>query len=179
MSRPKKIAFVGGPGTGKSTLISELKRRDYFCFEEVSRKVTQEAQKKGIDQLFIKNPLGFSQLLLEGRIGQFEKANQVEREFCFFDRGIPEVTAYMAYKNEYIPDAFEQANQKYRYDQVFFFPVWKAIYQSDNERYESYEEALEIEQYVKRTYEDLGYPLILVPKSDLSSRIKFILKHIL
>ena len=67
------IVIIGGPGTGKSTLIEGLIDKGYCCFPEISRQVTLEAKKQGIEQLFLENPLLFSELLLEGRIDQFKK----------------------------------------------------------------------------------------------------------
>jgi len=38
--KPKKIVLIGGPATGKTTLIDALKTKGYHCFEEISRQVT-------------------------------------------------------------------------------------------------------------------------------------------
>ena len=45
----KRIVITGGPGTGKSTIINELIKQDYTCMEEISRQVTLDAQKEGIE----------------------------------------------------------------------------------------------------------------------------------
>ena len=34
----KKVIISGGPGTGKSSIINELKNRGYLCFDEVWKK---------------------------------------------------------------------------------------------------------------------------------------------
>lgn len=51
----QKIVLIGGPGTGKSTVLNKLREKDFFCFDEVSREVILKAQKKGIEQLFLTN----------------------------------------------------------------------------------------------------------------------------
>ena len=61
------IVIIGGPGTGKSTIIDGLIDKGFCCYPEISRQVTLEAKKQGIEQLFLENPLLFSELLLEGR----------------------------------------------------------------------------------------------------------------
>ena len=63
----KIIVITGGPGTGKSSCIKELKRRGFICFDEISREITLKAKQEGIDQLFLTKPLLFSEMLLEGR----------------------------------------------------------------------------------------------------------------
>lgn len=61
------IVIIGGPGTGKTTLIDGLVQKGFCCYPEISRQVTAQAQQQGIEQLFLENPLLFSELLLEGR----------------------------------------------------------------------------------------------------------------
>lgn len=176
--RIRKIVFAGGPATGKSATLKALHQKGCHCMEEVSREVTKEAQAQGIEQLFLEDPLLFSQKLLEKRIEQYQAAEKLVEKVCFFDRGIPEVTAYMNYKNEPIPGDFIEANKKHTYDQVFIFPIWEEIYETDQERYESLEEAIQIDKYIRKTYRDLGYRLIEVPKGSVLSRIDFILNQL-
>ncbi|HEX9150596.1 MAG TPA: ATP-binding protein, partial [Flavobacterium sp.] len=80
------IVIIGGPGTGKSTIIDGLVANGYCCYPEISRQVTLEAQKQGIEQLFLTNPLLFSELLLEGRKKQFQSALDEPHEIVFIDR---------------------------------------------------------------------------------------------
>lgn len=172
----QKVLFIGGPGTGKTSVINFLKDKGYPCFSEISRQVTLEAQKQGISQLFLEQPLLFSKKLLEGRINQFQSACKLPGELCFIDRGIPDVGAYMNYKSEAIPEYFTQADQDHHYDKVFLFPIWKDIYVSDNERYESFEEAQGLQAALKKAYKNLGYTLIEIPKTTVANRVEFILK---
>lgn len=176
--KQQKILFIGGPGTGKSTLINFLEKKGHCCLHEISREITLAAQKKGIDQLFLTEPLLFSELLLKGRIEQFQKAENSTEKIVFIDRGIPDVTTYLDYSNLDYPDFFSEANKKFRYDKIFLLPIWKEIYSSDNERYETYEEALKIQEHLTKTYKDLGYELILVPKTNIEKRAEFVLQHL-
>ena len=63
----EKIIITGGPGTGKSTVLNELQKQNFLCMHEISRDITLQARKTGIEQLFLKDPVLFSKLLLEGR----------------------------------------------------------------------------------------------------------------
>nr|WP_314897246.1 ATP-binding protein [uncultured Flavobacterium sp.] len=172
------IVIIGGPGTGKSTIIDGLIANGYCCYPEISRQVTLEAQKQGIEQLFLENPLLFSELLLEGRKKQFQSALEEPHEIIFINRGIPDVLAYMHYIGDSYPSFFDLACQKYKYTKIFILPPWKEIYISDTERYENFEQAKNIDNHLVTTYEKYGYKLIEVPKDSVDNRILFILDKI-
>ncbi|WP_046755459.1 AAA family ATPase [Kordia jejudonensis] len=171
----KRILIIGGPGTGKSTLITALEEKGYTCFHEISREVTAAAQKQGIEQLFLTQPLLFSELLLKGRIEQFKAAEQLEADYAFYDRGIPDVAAYMDYTGDTYPEMFREACKNHTYDIAFMLAPWKDIYEQDNERYESFEQAEKIQKYLTSAYESFGYTLIDVPFGTVSERVAFIL----
>ena len=97
------VVITGGPGTGKTTIIDGLIEQGYSCFPEISRQITLEAKKQGIEQLFLEKPLLFSELLLEGRRKQYQSALQDQAEIVFLDRGIPDILAYMHYIGDSYP----------------------------------------------------------------------------
>lgn len=175
----KKIVITGGPGTGKSTVIIELEKQNYQCMHEISREVTLMARKNGIEQLFLKDPMLFSKMLLEGRVNQFKKASNLKNNIVFFDRGIPDVFAYMNYLGVEYPSIFiDQCNNNQYYNTIFLMPPWKDIYITDNERYESFEQSLAIYNHLKSAYKGLGYTIIEVPFGTAQERAVFILKKI-
>ena len=176
--KSRKIVITGGPGTGKSSIINRLEEKGEKCLHEISRQVTLEAKKQGIDQLFLEQPLLFSEKLLEGRLDQYLEAMEFNSDHIFLDRGLPDVVAYMDYFDTKYPEIFNKICQNNRYDLIFILPPWKEIYTSDNERYESYEEALKISSYLYSTYKRYGYNPIEVPKLSVEERTSFILDKI-
>ncbi|MGB0895712.1 MAG: AAA family ATPase [Flavobacteriaceae bacterium] len=170
----KRILLIGSPGSGKTTVLSELEKRGYVCFQEVSREIILEAQQRGIEQLFLSNPDEFNQKLLSGRIAQFEACTQ-HQEFVFIDRGLPDIIAYNNYINVPSEPKVIKASTELVYDFVFLFPAWKKIFKNDNERYESFEEALKIQDNLKDTYATYGYEICEVPIGDISERANYIL----
>ena len=124
----KKIVITGGPGTGKSAIIAELLQRGHNCMLEISRQVTLEARKNGTDQLFLTNPLLFSELLLKGRLKQYIEANSLESDLVFLDRGLPDVLAYMNYIGDKYPQKFIDTCKNHVYDHVFILSPWQEIY---------------------------------------------------
>lgn len=174
----KRIVITGGPGTGKSSVIDELKSRNYTCVEEVSRQVTLDARKDGIEQLFLTKPLLFSELLIKARLQQFNEVNTNDQKTVFMDRGLPDILGYMDYIGESYPNYFISSCETHRYDQVFILVPWKAIFKNDNERYETFDQAVSIHKALLHSYEGFGYVLIDVPFTTVSKRTDFILDHL-
>jgi len=177
--KSRKIVITGGPSTGKSTVIKELKNRNFTCFDEVSRDIIKQAQQEGIDQLFLEDPYLFSKKLLEGRLKQYQEANQLNDTVIFFDRGLPDINAYLKYIKQPIPDEFEKITREHPYDKlVFIMPPWDEIYTTDTERYESFNQAQLIHNKLVNYYKELGYYLIFVPFGPVEKRVDYILDSI-
>jgi len=174
----QKIVIIGGPGTGKTTIIQELSKKGYSCMPEISRQVTKMARKNGIEQLFLKDPMLFSKLLLEGRINQYKEASHKKTDYVFFDRGIPDVHAYMNYMGIKYPDIYIKESLHNMYDAVFIMPPWKDIYINDEERYESFEQSLAIHNHLYNTYTSIGYKPVEVPFGNVMKRVDFILNKL-
>lgn len=171
----KRIVITGGPGSGKTALIKFLEQEGHFVMHEISRDITLEAQRQGIAQLFLEDPILFSEKLLEGRLKQFQEADNRPTPVLFYDRGMPDVTAYMDFVNTIYPESFSNTCLNYRYDVVFVLPPWEDIYEQDNERYESFDQAEKIFLYLKNSYQNYGYKVQEVPVGSIKERVEYIL----
>jgi len=176
--KQQKLVITGGPGTGKSTIIDQLVGMKFTCMPEISRNITKEAQKSGIDQLFLSKPLLFSQLLLQGRIQQYQDADRHKSEYVFFDRGIPDIHGYMDYLGTDYPQEYHEKSIEFRYSHVFMMPPWKKIYKTDNERYESFDQSQVIFKHLIGAYNEMGYQIITVPEGSIDQRVDFILNSL-
>lgn len=181
----QRIVITGAPGTGKTVVIKELENLGYHCYHEIIRSMTAEAKKVETTQkqvsnplVFVNDPLAFNKALLDGRTAHFLDSQSLKVPLCFFDRGIPDVLAYMDFFKQDYPDTFKIVGNKHRYDKVFILPPWKSIYISDNERMESFEEAEELHNYLFNTYQYFGYTPIVVPKTSIALRTEFILENL-
>jgi len=174
----KKIIITGGPGTGKTSLIEELKKNNFKCFDEISREITLKYRKKGIEQLFLSDPNLFSQELLNGRIQQFNKSINLQADCVFFDRGIPDIIAYLNFKKVDLSKKILESVDKYKYDMIFLLEPWEDIYSSDIIRYESFDQVITIDSYIKNTYKEFGYNPIIVPKDNIKNRVDFVINSL-
>src|SRR5690606_39672572 len=116
---------------GKTALVKYLENEGYPVMHEISRQVILEAQQDGIEQLFLENPILFSQKLLEGRLKQFHESKNCAAPLLFFDRGMPDVTAYMDFVEVHYPKKFSETSLVLRYKEIFFLQYCHAIYHHD------------------------------------------------
>lgn len=180
---PKKIVITGGPSTGKTMLIEALVKAGYYCYPEVIRTMTLKAKEEGELSNFstnpiaaVSNPMEFNKKILEARLKHYVASLKRKDPVVFFDRGMPDILAYMNYYNQRHEPEFTKTIKKNTYDTIFLLPIWKEIYVRDNERFETFDEALKIHDYLKKTYQDLGYRIVEVPKTSIAKRTRFILK---
>lgn len=173
------IVITGGPGAGKTTLLNEIQKNGYNYVPEVAREIIQAQVSSNGEALPWKNVEKYRDLMLNESIESYLSAfvNPPEK-VLFFDRGIPDTLAYSYLINVPISEKLASAVRKYRYNkQVFILPPWKEIYINDNERIQDFEEAAATYDIMFKTYKQLDYKLIEVPKISVEQRASFILHH--
>jgi len=179
--KSQRIVITGGPGTGKTSIIESLTSIGYPCFPELIREFTvEEAQDKDATQLksnpivFADDSKDFNTRLLEGRKQQYLESLNLQSDYIFFDRGMPDVLAYMDYFDQTYEEDFINACKLHSYDTVFILPPWEAIFAGDEERYETFEEATHIFEHLNERYSYFGSTPIIVPKDTVTNRVSFI-----
>ena len=177
--------ITGGPSTGKTSVIDHLEHQGFTCLHEVIRLMTLEKKALEGEAIFKSNPivsvadpLAFNQRILKARIEQFDSVAATTEKMIFFDRGIPDVMAYMDCFDQPYDAVFEKAGLDYRYDAVFIMPPWKEIHISDNERFESFEESMQVHECLVKCYAQFGYDVQVVPKMEVIKRASYILTHL-
>ena len=170
----KKILITGGPGTGKTSLVNELKNNGYLCSEEIVRDLTIKKRDEGVDQYFLTDPLGFSTKLFNLRLEEYNKI--YNSNLVIYDRGPIDVLAYLNFKSIEIPIDLINNSKKINYKYSFILNPWKDIYNQDSVRYESYEECVLIHEFLIREYEKFKIKLIVVPNGTIIERVRFIKK---
>ena len=157
---------------GKTTLIEALKARDYVCFDELARLVIKKelARNPKTPNVPWTNLGKFQDLVFEQCL-----ALETVEGVAFYDRGIPDSFAYLEQGGLEIPPHYIEATQTYGYEkEVFITPPWPAIYQMDEERKETFEQATALYNRLREIYLKLGFDVIELPLGSINERIAFI-----
>ena len=173
----KKIVITGAPGTGKTSIIAQLKKLGHSCSEEISREIIAEQIASGGKMLPWLDLEAFSQMVFSLRKTQY--INAPTDSLHFFDRGLLDVVAYMKVDALSISEHYKEGCKKYRYNTtVFYTPIWEKIYKNDSQRKEDLNSAITIENSLLDTYKSFGYCLNEIPKLSTNDRVDFILSKI-
>lgn len=177
-SKNNFFIITGGPGSGKTTLISAIEGTGLICIPEVARIIIKEQMDSGGKSLPWDDLVAYSELMMERSVKDFEE-NISRKETLFFDRGIPDTIGYMKLVGITVSQEFIHLAENLRYNSdVFIMPPWKEIYQTDLERKQSFQEAKETYEALFKTYQELKYNPIVLEKTSVESRVEFILSKI-
>ena len=172
----QNIVITGGPGMGKTSIITHLTSQGYHCIPEAGRMIIIEQMRTQGNKLPWVDPLAFAMEMLGQATADYKKrVSQPTGGFTFFDRGIPDIMGYLSICGIAIPPALEEACHNLPYfNKVFITPPWEEIYVNDAERKQSFSEAIDTYEAMKQVYSNLGYTLIEIPKLSIAKRVQFI-----
>lgn len=172
----KKYVLTGGPCSGKTSILEELERRNYFVIHESAKEIIKKRKEKELtyrDHLIRQELIFQRQLNLERIYDKKYRSN----DSLFVDRGLIDTLAYFSYFDLKIPGVLLGFNLKDRYRKIFFLnrlPFKKEEFRLED----SEEEAQKIHKIILKTYSDYGYEVIPVQVMNVEKRTDFILEEI-
>jgi len=176
-----KIVITGGPGSGKTEIINSLSKKNFCCFEEISRQIIRPKRLRGIKNYFSEKPIEFSKILLKKRkqhtLNHLKYLYQKKKPVIFFDRGLHDIFAYLNYKKKSY-DHIKFKLESYPYDMAFILPPWKEIYKTDSERKETFQESILIFNYIKNIYKENKIKLFEIKPDTIENRVLQILHNL-
>lgn len=175
-TNPNLYVITGGPGTGKTSLIRALRAQGLRCVDETARQIIKEEMSYDGEALPWKDTMLYTQLMLKRSVETY-KEYASQRDIAFFDRGIPDTLAYALLIGLDDIHYIQNAVYDYRYNpMVFILPPWKAIYCNDEERRQSFDEAIDTYYVLCETYTQAGYRLIELPQISVRERVRLVIE---
>ncbi|MDF3607940.1 AAA family ATPase [Paracoccus sp. DMF-8] len=172
------FVVTGGPGSGKTSLISELASRGLHSMPESGRAIIQDQVRIGGPFLPWADKAMFAELMLGCDLRSWHEAAALKGH-VLMDRGIPDGIGYLRLCGLPVPAHLEAAAKLYRYNrQVFIAPYWPEIFSQDAERKQDRQEAAATAKIMAETYARLGYQTIALPMTDLQGRADFVVDHL-
>lgn len=172
-----KYIITGGPGAGKTSLLKALQQCGYHAYAEASRQLIIEEKERGSDCLPWINLSCFAKKVLQRMT--LDVSTSTHTEDIFFDRGIPDIIAYLQAAGLPVEEDYHAAAKKCRYaDTVFLLPPWQEIYVQDSERWQTFEEAIILDKHIRSAYQQQNYRMVELPRTTIQERIRFIQKQL-
>ena len=172
------FVVTGGPGAGKTSLITKLARRGFHTIPESGRAIIREEMQSGGDALPWADRMSYAERMLERDLRAYSAAQALSGPVTF-DRGIPDILGYLTLCGLPVPPQVTAAAKAARYNRrVFLAPFWDEIFTQDTERKQTRAEAETTGAVMRETYIALGYEITELPCADLGARADFVCKQL-
>jgi predicted ATPase len=170
------IVLTGGPGAGKTAVITELRSRGYACAPDSARAIIQERVSKGLDP---RPPLRvFAEQVLSRDAKQYQRLADAVGP-VFFDRGVVDALGMVNQLGHLSVADLQARLASYPYFRtVFCFPPWEEIYTTDAERDHTFAHAVAVHREVAVWYRRCGYDLVELSRGTVQERCESILQCI-
>jgi predicted ATPase len=168
------VIVTGGPGAGKTTLLTELAAMGYAIVDESARAIIAERLARGESPR--PNPAAFAREILRRDIQKY--VNQPQGlTWTFFDRSLIEALGMLHEASPLPSSEIESVLAAYPFHPtVFVLPPWEAIYSTDNERDQTFADAVDVYGRVVQWYRSCGYMLNEVPRLPVAQRAGHVLQ---
>jgi predicted ATPase len=168
-----RILVTGGPGAGKTTLLEALSARGYLCVADNARAIIRERKRLGLAPR--PEPVAFARETLRRDIAAYRNAPAAQT--AFFERGVPDALGMLAHCGALGADELQQHLSEFPYARrALLLPPWEQIYTTDDERDQSYAEAVRVSGLACDWYTRCGYDLVEVPRLPVNERCDFVLR---
>jgi predicted ATPase len=168
------VIVTGGPGVGKTTLLSELSRMGYGTVDDSARAIIAERMARG--ETPRPDLATFAREILRRDIEKYRRQPPTP-EWVFFDRGVIDALGFLHEVAPLAPSQLHATLASYPFHPcAFVLPPWQAIYRPDAERDQSFADALVVHERIVRWYRSCGYRLQEVPCVSVSERADHVLR---
>ncbi|MCW5940846.1 MAG: AAA family ATPase [Fimbriimonadaceae bacterium] len=175
--RPRRFVLTGGPGAGKTTVLGVLAERGFSVAPDSARAIIRKRREQGLSPR--PGPYAFARAIYQADVREYDR-HRGKGGPVFYDRGYGDVLGMLwevgAVSRHETLRHFRARPMDRR---VLYFPPWQAIYARDEERDQSFEEAVRVGSAVRDWYEALGFTPVAVSFGSPEQRADAILDLVL
>ncbi|WP_370178975.1 AAA family ATPase [Alteriqipengyuania sp.] len=169
----RRAVVTGAPGSGKSTLLAQVAQHGIATVPEVARDILQSS---GGMEMRAERPLDFALAMFDAQRACWDRGGQMP---VLFDRGFADIVGFLRIEGLVIPREIDAACRECRYEgPVFHAPPWREIFRQDEQRIQTWDEAVESDAAVVQAWRDYGYSPITLPLADPVTRAQFVLERL-
>ena len=170
----QRVVVTGGAGAGKTALLTALAVRGYAHVPESARAIIQDRKRRGLAPR--PPPAEFAQEILRVDVERYRCPSETAG-YTFFDRGILDALCMLDQLRLLTPVDTSRYLADYPYFRtVFALPPWQQIYKTDDERDQTFVEAVGVHDTLCGWYVACGYEVLEVPRTSVEKRCEFILQ---
>ena len=169
-----RVLITGGPGAGKSTLLAELARRGHAICGDSARKIIVARRSQGLSAR--PEPKAFALQILHQDMKNYASARP-EAGWVFYEPGVVDALGMVHASGAMREPEIAKLLAEFAYHPLaFVLPPWEAIYTQDDERDQSFAEAVVVHGEVLRWYAKCGYAVEEVPTATVRERADHVLQ---
>ena len=167
--------ITGGPSSGKSTIIRNLKDMGYKTTIELARHYIDLQRMNGRSTEEIRaNQRQFQHKVLNLQI-DLERRLDPQAQI-FLDRALPDEVAYYKYFGLEPDEKLVEYLEYYGYKKIFIMDLLPL--DADYARTEDKQAQIALHDLIIQTYQQRGEPIVFVPVLPIKERVQFVLDHL-
>jgi predicted ATPase len=125
-------------------------------------------------ELRAEEPVRFARAMADMHVAELNRFAALDGP-VLFDRGLPDVVGFLDVSGLPVPDALHRACIKLRYSgPILRAPPWQAIYRQDDERIQTFAQAVESDRAVILAWRRYGYDPVDLPLAPIAERLAFV-----
>jgi predicted ATPase len=177
--RTKRIAFTGGPCSGKTTLVNEFASQRHVVVEEAARLIMDHhIERLGSAEAFrqwrARNMRVFQAAVFEKQ-RNLERAVPVNCPTLYLDRSGIDGIAYLRNAKQPVPNDLLRYARDMVFATVFVLPTLPKPIFSQRPEPDDYAKSKAMGELLAETYREFGHPVVLVPSGlNVDERMEFI-----
>lgn len=177
MKNNNRYLIVGGPGSGKTTLVQAMGSLGFKIVPEAAYRIVKKNLADSNFNLPWGNRHAFDAEVFVLMLNDYFLEDRSQP--VFYDGGLLDILAWEAFLG-FDFSQFSKFPKVYRYEKtVFVLEPWEEIYLRNTIRNFSFTDSKKVHDSVRKFYQEYGYNVVPIKKdTTVSERTNLILKHL-